>query len=372
MELKLIRHMTLDEYKESIIPLLVELKSILRKKFIFQHISYNGLSCFVTADEYMALMKSESVQYMDSNDWGEDREEERLNYREELLQEAESKANEFFLKHKIKPTNKMPEGMQERLNEICNTINPLLTLKRVFDLNKMCKDHKSEVRFAMDYDAYIEDVLLGNISFEEVEHICADVGVKAPKRVYSFASADDSCSNLKGDSPANQELFNKIKESLKPLTDEIAEIQIPKLKAAFEKYESLERKVSFITFVIENYEGTDARCLIMLSKEGWNKGLTQIKDMYLDALVSRYAYRVSSEMATVICKYGQPSLSFKKIDFNAGTVEAYIALGWDNLEITCESKVIIAGGMIQRLHYRFLTQYRLNGVLLTGEKIEGL
>lgn len=372
MELKLIRHMSLNEYKESIIPLLVELKSILRKKFIFQHKSYNGLSCFVTADEYMELMKSESVKYVDSNDWGEDREEERLKFRKELLQEAETKANDFLLKYKIKPTDKMPEGMQERLNEICNTINPLLTLKRVFDLSKMSKDHKSEVRFAMDYDAYIEDVLLGKISFEEVEHICADVGVKVPKRVYNFASAEDSYSNVKGTSPANKELFNKIKESLKPFTDEIAEIQIPKLKAAFEKYESLDRKVSFIKFVIENYEGTDARCLIMLSKEGWDKGLSQIKDMYLDALVSRYAYRVSSEMAPVINKYGQPSLSFKKIDFNAGTVEAYIALIWNNLEITCESKVIIAGGMIQRLHYRFLTQYRLNGVLLTGEKIEGL
>lgn len=371
MELKLIRHMSLKEYKENIIPLIIELKAILRKKFVFQHTSHRGLSCFVNADEYIELMKSESVKCVDSNNWGEDREDERQAYRKELVKKAESEANEYLLKNKIKPTDKMPKGMQDRVNKICNTINPLLTLARVFDLSKMSKDHKSEVRYAMDSDVYIKDILLDNINVNKIEIICAEVGVKVPKRVYNFASSEEG-SSVKGTSPANMELFNKIKESLRPFTDEIADIQIPTLKSAFEKYDNLENKSSFIKFVVDNYEGIDAQCLIILSKNGWERGLSQIKDMYLESLVSRYSFRVSSEMAPIINKYGQPSLSFKEISFNAGTVEAHIALNWGNLVISCDSKVIIAGGMIQKLHYRFLTHYRLNGTLLSGEKIEEL
>ncbi len=372
-----IRHLTLEEYKTTIFPLIQEARDFLKKKFVFNpiHGVYGIGFHFVTADEYAELEKNNTTErFLELFNVNTPSEltPEQLEHLESALERDAKSVDEKLKAHKLKPTAKMPTDLHERFTEICETLKPLLSYERIMDWSKTNKDHKSEVRYNLERDVYTQELLDGDISIEELEEICASVNVRIPKRVYDMTLTSSETKAATRFVKKNPEFFNNMVESLDPFMSKLEEELVANLWKLFEDYNNSKfaRPLDYCT---ARNQKESLRQLVTLLHSGWEIGSEELKKDYRNQLTQKFMFRLHDKIGVINENHGNPTLTHQHLSANNGVIEAHFTVSYDDgLNLSGKTQLIVAGGYIQSAHYRYLTHLSLDGKMVTQEELDSL
>ena len=207
---KVVRHMTLSEYKTEVVPLIMELKKILRKKYL-KLVDYYGLT-YLPYEEYVNYKTEIGLKRTKKLGYGLDEDYHRKS--------AESSWGASKLK-----TDPIPTDLYNRYKEIEEQLTTFFgedALK--FDISKAHKDNKPVIRRCISDDTYINEIKNGELDFETLESICSSLGVRVPKRVLELKDMYSGSSYQRAEfTRTNEEFTKSIRNILSPFTDEIKE-----------------------------------------------------------------------------------------------------------------------------------------------------
>ena len=374
----LIRHLTLDEYQTEITPKVMELKALLRKKFLYNRFYGSGFG-FETADQYIQSelddCKARMLELFAENNLSEPLPEREQSFLDEAMERAKQEALEKLDRNKIKPTAKMPEGHYDAAKAILDELEPRFTLPRIVDWSKAHKGNKEEVRYALDSNYYIKDLLQGTLSLERLEEICASVGVRIPKRIYNYSVETKERYVRKVAAKSNGDFLNEMDKALEPYTDELSEYMNNELKRIYDGYLKAGSPDVF-TYGINHLEPDELRHLFTILDDGWDVASKKICEQYVSDLTLKFLIRLNEKLSEVNKSHGTPKINLSRLSFRAGTAEAEIIMTYeDGLKVVAETKLILAGGdagYVQRLHYRYLSHFFVDGKAISQEQLDNL
>tara|TARA_R110000772_G_scaffold43995_1_gene101218 strand:- start:34969 stop:36042 length:1074 start_codon:yes stop_codon:yes gene_type:complete len=356
--------MTLEQYKTDIVPLVIELKKVLRKKFLIPA-GYTTLQ-HLTHDEFIQqqIEKGEKSNKINKYNLGEEY------YR--------SQAEKRWVGNKLKDTE-IPTELHNQYKELYNKLAPLFIKVNGVDMGKIHKDHKSEVRRAISEDVYIKELKEGTIDFNLVENVCNSLGIKVPKRLYDLKEKVEQGLYNRGYITANKEFLKSIRNYLTPYTDKLRKIKRDQLEGSMKGFEDsdysdlydycykgLNRNDSLYNELYKFYDRN--------VKVGNIESLIQEKcKEYSDYYISNFIFRMENKTNLVNVKWGIPQITFSDTYFSGGEFETKFVLTYGNGNvITGDTKVIIAGGYIQCLHQRYLFHFYYKGKKVSLEEIDHL
>ena len=359
-----VRHMTLEQYKTDIVPLVIELKKLLRKNFLIPA-GYTTLQ-HLTHDEFIQqeIEKGEKTNKINKFNLGEDY------YRDY--------AEKRWVSSKLKETE-IPTEIHNRYKELYNELAPLFINVDRVELSKIHKDHKSEVRRAISEDVYIKELKEGTIDFDLVENVCGSLGIKVPKRLYDLKEKVEQGLYSRGYISANKEFLKSIRNYLTPYTDKLRKIKRDQLESSMKAFESSDYS-SLYDYCHKglNYNtGLYQELRKFYNKSGRVENVEKlIQDackQYSDFYISNFIFRMEDKTNLVNVKWGIPEITFSDTSFRGGEFQTNFKLTYSNGNvITGDSKVIIAGGYIQCLHQRYLFHFYYNGKKVSLEQIDNL
>jgi hypothetical protein len=359
-----VRHMTLEQYRTNVIPTVVELKKVLRKKFLITA-GWYGLE-HLTKDEYIQreILKGRKSSEINNYRLGDSYYEEQ--------------AIERWNHHKYKNTE-IPTELYNEYTNLYNKLVPLFIDPKKVELSKIHKDHKSEVRRAISDDVYIKELKEGTIDFTLVQNVCDSLGIKVPKRLYDLKEKVEQGLYNRGYLKANKEFLQSIRTYLTPYSDKLKKIKRGQLDAAMEAFEAtdyidvwsycskkLDRDMSIYNEINRLYKGNvrvaDAEVKIQ-----------SLCKAYADQYITSFIFRMEDKTNLVNVKWGVPTITFESGRFSGGEFVSAFTLTYSNGNvITGDSKVIIAGGYIQCLHQRYLFHFYYKGKKVSLEQIDNL
>jgi len=356
--MKNIRHMTLEQYKEQIVPKIVEMKKIIRKKYL-KSAEFYGI---------LHLPKEEYVSYQVEKARGREYFDEKFQI---------EFANEGWHKMGLK-TDPIPAELLEGFNKIFNEISPLFINHTKADISKLHKDHKAEIRRAIDTDVYVKELKSGELTFDELEPICDSVGVRIPKRVLELKEKVEAGLYSRESVKVNSEFLKSIRNFLAPMVKELEQMKRDQLMAWVNEFEGQDK--SFYDYWDKTKKRRDVSGeLAMLFRgkqrsDDFDKRLKNLCEHYADSYVSTFIGRLENKLGHVNLNWGIPKIEFiSDRRFTGGQLNVDFQLTYDNGEvISGNSNVIIAGGYIQCLHQRYLFNFWHNGNNVSLEQMDQL
>lgn len=364
-----VRHMTLEQYKKDIVPLIVELKKILRKKYLIPA-GYHSLK-HLTKPQFIEKEVKEGVERSKKNGYSNLDADYHREYAEKKWEKSNLKSDEI------------PQDLYERYLEIYNTLKPLFINENKFELSKLHKDHKSEVRHAISDDVYINEIKNDQVDFNLLEKVCKSLGVILPKRVYDLKEKSEAGVYKRGFVKANEEFLKSIRESLTPYIDELKLIKKNHIMGVVEKYEKSDYNsiYDYVSSLSRKFDTPLYNQLVRFFDRknqlqripDFDEKLEDICTKYANSYITSFVGRMEEKTNYVNLKWGIPTIEFSNTSFHGGEFETNFKLTYNNGEIlTGDSKIIIAGGYIQVLHQRYLFHFWHNGKNVSLEQMDNL
>ncbi len=375
--------MTLTQYQDQVTPLFKEYNKFFRKnERFFKKADYTGIF-LNTFSQYME--KEKSGHY-----FSEQYAVERWTKDYQKVQEDPSK--EIIAQY---------EALVERFKEFFTDKD----LKRIE--KDEVKSNKRSIRRGIDNEFYVEALKDGLISPARLAEIFASVGVNIPSRVqkmkYKVEVEGYDRSTELAQAKKTKEFEDTLRTELKPYYEGLKDRErnhLMKLIESFEEkyqgdisniknsgsrsgnrqeYQKYQDEVAtyqqITDFFTSRYDKNTDHSKV------WKAARIANFDQHLEDRVIRYAenfivklvQRLELKLRVINTKLGQPVLSVISHGSNAGNFEGVIKAKWsNNVEIFIEAEVIIAGGMIQRDHYRYLLKPFVNGKFIDIENIDSL
>lgn len=377
----LIRHLTLDEYSQNVVPIVNELKAIMRKKFFYNRYYGKGFE-FFTHDQYVEMMAQrgkESFLNAVKNHYNVDLEDvekalsdEHKNMLQEIIEKDTLEAKELLAKHGIKPNTKIPQGVEERFNEILKTLEPMFATPRIVDWSKAHKSHKDEVRYSIDSDGlYLQELLSEKLDFAKLEEICGSVGVKIPKRIYEFSPTQREKYKRPNLSPKNRAFIEAMETAISPYAEQIKLLKSRDLQRLLANYEA--SGVKSIFELKHKVSPSEFFELYSIVTKGWDVAVPKILNDFIEKVTFKFLSRNEEKLNIVNKNHGEPSVSISSAHLDFETITANLKLNYDSgLTLTSRSQIIVAQGEIQRIHLRYLTHYYKDGKSLSQGQIDSL
>lgn len=362
-DMKLVRHMTLGEYTELVVPKIIELKKILRKKHLMS-VGYYGLK-HISYDEYMTngIEKYKSSKYY---------------LESEMDSEIESLTG-GWVRSKLKPES-TPTELLEAYENIFEEIAPLFMKHENVELTKAHKDHKAEIRKAISDDTYVKELKSGVITYIELEAICDSVGVRIPKRVADLKEKVASGMYERGYVKANGKFLASVREFLTPYIGQLQAMKREQLMHWVDMTESQSKSAYRFWALEKNSESVYSEISRLFEPSGnvrvsdFNKRITEMAEYYAESYVQTFIGRLENKTNIVNLNWGIPTIEFtSECEFSSGQLNVGFTLTYENgQEIHGSSKVITAGGYIQCLHQRYLFHFWHNASQVTLEQMDEL
>jgi hypothetical protein len=364
-ELKPIHHMTLSEYKDQVIPLIVELKKILRKKFLLPTPeSYYPSFNYLPKKEWIEAYINKQLKFWERSPYGD---------KQDFINKEKERALIRWDKEGGK--DKIDQKLYDRFLEIKNILEPLYLESQKIDLSKAHRDNKKEVREALTSNTYVNEIKSGKLSYTDMEEICDSHNIKIPKRVvelkqrYEGKSGDYARRVLN----ANKKFKETIKEHLSQYIEELKDIKRINLTSRVKGF--LEEKHDRFT------KHLDGELISLLNynydNEKWEriKGFDQVVETkcveYAESYIFTFISRLENKTNVINTKLGIPDIEFSETSFKSGQLETNFKLTYsDGTELTGYCNVIIAGGYVQTLHQRYLFHFYLNGKKVSLQQID--
>lgn len=360
-----IRHMTIGQYKTDIIPLIIELKKILRKKYLICA-GYSGLE-YLTYPQFITQQikkgrKSSKINGFTSLD---------DNYYKER---AEKKWDASKLKK-----DKIPTDLYNRYREIVDILSPLFIDPSKSDLSKLHKDNKSEVRLSISDDIYLEELKNGTINFDLINTVSDSLGIKVPKRLYDMKEKVSSGIYNREYVKLNKEFLKSIRNYLTPYTNELKQIKRDQLNGVIKSYLD-SNMTNFYKYCSMNF-GKDMGLYSEMNRffkngekvPNINELIEKSCEDYVDQYINTFIHRIEDKTNLINVKWNIPEITFSNSRFSDSKLQTDFMLKYDNGNIiTGDSRVIIAGGYIQCLHQRYLFNFYYNGKKVSLEQIDNL
>lgn len=367
---KLVRHMTLSEYKTNVVPLIMELKKILRKNYL-KCVDYTGFT-FLPYEEYVDYFIKNSLKRNTPYKLGEDY------YR--------GYANELWSKSNLKK-DPIPTELYNRYKEIHKQLNSMFGegAEKYFDISKSHKDHKPEVRRCISSDVYINDIKEGIVDFETLEDVCSSVGVRIPKRVLELKDKYSGTNYQRSElTRMNEEFVKSIRDVLSPFTDEIKKSKRDSLEYQLKDYQKSGKRLYNYTSIgnkrnnllyqeLSNFVKFNNNHEELLTGSEYETKMTNMCNEYTELYIQTFIHRLENKLNLLNSKWGIPKIEFSNTYLRNGQLETNFSLTYKNGKvITGDTKVILAGGYIQVLHSRYLFNFYLNGKKINMEGIDSL
>lgn len=380
--------MTLDEYQQSVTPILKDYyKFISKNEQYFVKSDYNGLM-YYSFPEVLKLVEK-------GTDTGRFR---RGEYDKNISTEEFTK--KYFSYHKTGHFNKdyehidTPDWITEKKNEYIDKLKKYFTeeeIVRLIDKDET-KSNKRSVRRAIDNDVYKKLLEQDKVKIEDIQKVVDSVGVKLPKKVFD-ANTLKSMENkaiydkIYASMPkVNVEVLSKmvdeIKESFKPLEEEIyieetsrdektiiklidkneAEIydiyeKISYYKKVFNITKSEERKRKFVNKKGEEGIATDVFFVGLSLKDDWKEIVSKEALTYIESLKVNLIHSIIENFLKITL----PIESIEKISLKVGDkgMQGSYKFKFKNgSSFVFNTEAIGAGGYnIQRYHFRYITNF---------------
>ena len=340
--------MSLDEYQSEVVPLLVELKAILRKRFFLTIDNYSFE--FFTRDGVIGLVSELPFSYQQNT------------------------ALAHLDKKNIKDTP-APHEMLERFSVLLGMISSYFDERDHNGImDGLTTSNKRLVRNALERQ-YLTDIVNSELTLDQVQKICGSHGINVPKRLLDCVSYDEShqSRNLP---PLSQAFYDKLQVEIEPFRSHLSQFRKDQIDILLEEFPTKfgdKFDDDLIEKIINKTKG-DLDNLMVLSRIAEKGYLETVKlecMKHIDRMLSKFTYRIEDKLRNVNSKQNVVDISFRNTTFDAGIIETIICFTYDNGEnITCESSLIIAGGDVQCLHYRYLTNFSHKGKKLSQHQMD--
>ncbi|MGR5366916.1 hypothetical protein [Photobacterium damselae] len=356
------RFMTLNEYNESIVPIVKEIRAILRKKTIFHN---RFPDSFFTADQFLAMYQQNAMDRIEKYQVTDQK------HIDELLEDSRHQALKKLNTQKINLDEAPDEATLTRFRELLGILTTsYLCDTNYLELNKAVKSNSNIVRDAMDAK-YIKDLLNGELTIEELEFIAESVKVRVPKRIYEYTSVSVK-EEYRVMNKASKLFYDAMELALEPHKQSLCakkKIEIEKLLAKYPVEEGSE----FPKECIGHVSAESCRILSRFCKTNFESALKQICLEYYERLVLTFIYRIELKLNVVNANHDVESIVFSDTTFHSGILETKSTIKYkDGLEIYNESSLIYAEGEIQSAHFRYITNFWCNGKKQNQKQLDSL
>jgi len=366
---KMVHHMTLEEYKREIVPLIIELKKILRKKFLLIYPgNYNGIN-FLPKDKWVKAKVDWSLNMWKKNDW---------KVTEDIIKERTEEAEEEWVKSGGK--DRYDPKLYKRFKEIKDILEKRYLDTSKIDLSKAHKDNKKEVREALTSDTYVNEIKNGVINYSEMEEVCKYHNIRIPKRVLELKTRYEGKGKeyIRRLTVANKEFKQEIRKHLSQYIEELKDIKRENILKRVEYI--IERNPDRFTNEIDqeirkylnyNFKKSKWERVNKVYKLSFNESIEKDCEEYAESYISNFIHRLEDKTNIINTKLDIPEIEFNNTTFRSGQLETNFILTYSNsIKLTGYCNVIIAGGYVQSLHQRYLFHFYLNGNKVSLEQID--
>lgn len=360
VSLKPLRHMTLAEYTQTIVPVIKEIRSILKKKYIVVDRFY----AFHFFTRQALLDRAEQT----TNDTIIENNLIDQEIIDSVRNNNKSIANELLTKQDIK-IGKAPHDMVARLEELLSVLYSVFRPDTVcFDWAKFTKTHVESIRSAMD-SAYIEDLLKENITFDKIEEIAESVNIRVPKRIFAYQQTPSGITR-QALSPTSKLFIDAMDKALLPHKDLVyktIKTNIDKLLTMF----PVKVGDNFPYNCLDTLNPVQAKIIFKFCSMDYQKALDVCSAEQYDNMVLTFLNRVEEKLNVVNSNHNCTSVTLNSTTFLNGVIETNSLIKYsDGLEITNKSSLIYAGGEIQSYHLRYITNFWHDGKKQTQSKLD--
>jgi hypothetical protein len=252
------------------------------------------------------------------------------------------------------------------------------------------KSNKRAIRRAIDSNDYIDVLMDGVLTPEQLQDVFDGAGVKMPKNVLEMKEkvqyeGYDRTAQL-NQAKRNNEFTQQVRKALDKDMDRLRDRKrnyVTKIVAKFE--ESGKTAYSFAKDVVgKNYsQASEVERLILhffdfdyptkayIRKENFDALLEEMANDYANSFITNFVYRNNEKLVVINSNLGTPKVDVKYIMFGSD-VEGVVTATWENgYSVEIHATVILAGGYnIQSLHERYLFKAFHQGKLINLEQLD--
>lgn len=378
--------LTLSEYKETVSPFIKDFKKFITKNKVFfaKTVGYCGLlhhtlETFIQKEvnngKKTIEKKGENVTNFDKDFYGV---ENRTEYAKEIWAEVGGSFE--------KPSDEILETYNKHINILSSIFGDYISKIESDETNS----NKRSIRRAIDNDLYINDMLDGIVTPQEVENILNSVGLKMSKRLKDMKTKVetegynrnivDSITSLKSN------LSNQVRKMLEPYTERLKEKKENEITSIVDKFLASDIKDTYMYSkrVSFNYRQANELYTILSNfidnktggKRDTYENLLEItKNNYVESFISKFVARFNEKISVASKSLGEPTIDFGVVRFNGSNLIVNAEVNFKSGDsISCETDVIFAGGIgtMQCLHQRYLMKFTKDGKNISLQQLDRL
>jgi hypothetical protein len=309
---------------------------------------------------------------------------------EEYFQED---AQEKWLKkNDIEPESNVPESVIFEYNRFISIFSQIFGEN---NLRKIQTDEKGSnkraIRRAIDNNTYIELLLNKSLSFERLQEIFTSLDINIPNNILKMkVKVEQGYDSQKRDLLAlrHQAFIDQVKEKMLPLLQDIKESEKIFVESTIKKFltttplqsiHEFTRKIqnnseyfeSILRTFIQVKTDKYGKTLAVNKIPNYNEKLEHYLNDYAEKFVEDFAQRLNRKLGEINTTFNYPTLDILDSDFHQGRYQGQVRVTYENgFTFTLNVQIILAGGMIQRLHYRYLIDIYYEGKNISNTELE--
>jgi hypothetical protein len=370
--------MTLEEYRELVVPNIVSYFKFLKKNSKF----------FVKADYY-------GLRYLSWNEYSQKAEESydpkhhsNLPYDSFMKKLTEDRWRQATQNETVQADEKLIEEKEVLFDNVAKFLT-------VEDVKKFEEDEKKSnkriVKRSADSGLYVQDLMDGKMTPERVQQIFDSVGVRVPKHVQEMkdkvqyqgysrsthdrlvrSSKDFEVKLRKELEPYMHHLELRYKISIEKLVNDFLTVAPNFKDSRFAIGEYCNRKATSRSDY-ESKRTTLQRYVEGIQKVSlYDERLQEAAKQYAESFIGEFLFKVQDKLKVITAKKGIPTFEISELKFGSGRAVGNFYIHYpDATTLRMETEIIFAGGYnIQRLHDRYLFKVFKDGKLVKLEDID--